>query len=138
MFAMIRLASVDTPPQPDALKKLFFSPFFTCFGFSFLLPGTVSPPSSEEKHRVTLEDGIALTFPSVLLFPVSYLPDACALSVWTLPSEPPRCPGSASINKARGAKRLLNGCILLAGSEQAVYGGACQLLPLGCCSMWKH
>lgn len=32
---------------------------------------------------------------------------------------------------------LLNGCILLARSEQAVYRGACQLLPLGCCSMWK-
>lgn len=35
-------------------------------------------------------------------------------------------------------KMLLNGCILLAGSEQAVYRGACQLLPLGCCSMWKQ
>lgn len=33
---------------------------------------------------------------------------------------------------------LLNGCILLAGSEQAVYRGACQLLALGCCSMWKQ
>lgn len=35
-------------------------------------------------------------------------------------------------------KMLLNGCILLAVSEQAVYRGACQLLPLGCCSMWKQ
>lgn len=35
-------------------------------------------------------------------------------------------------------KMLLNRCILLAGSEQAVYRGACQLLPLGCCSMWKQ
>lgn len=32
-----------------------------------------------------------------------------------------------------GNKMLVNGCILLAGSE-----GACQLLPLGCCSMWKQ
>lgn len=37
-----------------------------------------------------------------------------------------------------GNKMLLNGCVLLAGSEQAVYRGACQLLPLGCCSMWKQ
>lgn len=37
-----------------------------------------------------------------------------------------------------GNRMLLNGCVLLAGSEQAVYGGACQLLPLGCCSMWKQ
>lgn len=40
--------------------------------------------------------------------------------------------------QSRGNRMLLNGWVLLAGSEQAVYGGACQLLPLGCCSMWKQ
>lgn len=33
---------------------------------------------------------------------------------------------------------LLSGCVLLAGSRRVVYRGACQLLPLGCCSMWKQ
>lgn len=37
-----------------------------------------------------------------------------------------------------GSDMCLNGCILLLGSEQTVCGGACQLLPTGCCSMWKQ
>lgn len=40
--------------------------------------------------------------------------------------------------QSSGSEMLLNGCILLAGSEQAVCRGACQLLALGCCSMWKQ
>lgn len=42
-------------------------------------------------------------------------------------------------NKQRASSKiLLNGCVLLAGSKRTVYRGACQLLPLGCCSMWKQ
>lgn len=74
---------------------------------------------------------------SCLCVCLHFAPRASLIPLPLFSSDPPplssHCP---AVRKQ--SPGMLNGCVLLAGSEQAVYGGPRQLLPLGCCSMWKR